>query len=770
MRDASAFSTAILLLLSNETYRPKKLQAIARKLAVQHPENGSFRTAARGLLASGQIVRTTEKKLLKAEKLPLGKSKSRAGGSTASAEQVECVFRRAMGGYGFAKPVGSPAGDRSSDIHIAADRSLDAASGDTVMVRLSRQQDVRRLGPSGEITRIILRRTTRFVGSAFEVAGVGFVQVDGTGFARPIAVGDPGAKGAHSGDKVILEIVRFPTHLVDGEGVIVEVLGRSGEPGVDTRTVVAEFGLPGPFPEAVLLDARRQAEQFDETLLNGRRDLTGEVVVTIDPVDARDFDDAISLERIGRDHWKLGVHIADVTHFVPEGSAIDQEAKSRGTSVYLPDMVIPMLPEIVSNNLASLQPDRVRYARTCWIEFSADGAFIDAQVERSAIKSRRRFTYEEIDEFLERPDGKKVSMTAAVKSLLERMQELAKVLRGRRMRRGSLELVMPEIKIDLDRDGRVSGAHVAKNTESHQIIEEFMLSANEAVAGILEKASVGFLRRIHPPPDPRKLKQLTEFVSELGFEIESLESRFEIQRLLGLARGRDEEHAVHYAVLRSLSRARYGPEKDGHYALASDCYCHFTSPIRRYPDLTVHRLFDLLEKARKPPSDGLDALGDHCSQLERRAESAERELVKLKLLFFMSERVGSLMDAVVTGVEAFGLFVQGLEIPAEGHVAIATLPDDSYRFDRAAHSLVGRRAGNSFRLGDRVRVKIARVDLNRRKLDVLIESQQKKPPAQPRSITENPRKTVSRSTTKTRRSAARNAKKKSPRKGQKRRS
>ena len=516
-----------------------------------------------------------------------------------AADDVVGVFRRAAGGYGFVRPLDAAAGDRSGDVHVAANAALDAATGDTVRVRLSRSRDAGRPGPAGEIVEVVQRRTTRFVGSYFEAANAGWVQIDGTNFARPVAVGDPGAKGVRPQDKVVVEMVRFPTHLGDGEGVIVEVLGKAGEPGVDTKTIIHEFGLPGPFPEAALADARRQAERFSEEVPAGRRDLTDRVVVTIDPIDARDFDDAISLERIERGHWLLGVHIADVTHFVAEGSPLDQEALARGTSVYLPDRVIPMLPEIVSNNLASLQPGRVRYARTCWMEFSADGIPVHAHVERSAIRSRRRFTYEEVDVFLADPETRAVEMADEVRALLGRMRDLSRILRSRRAARGALELVMPEVKIDLDRDGRVTGAHVVENTESHKIIEEFMLSANEAVAETLFRAGAGFLRRIHPSPDLRKLRQLTEFVTELGFEVDSLESRFELQRLLGMTRGRPEEHAVHYAVLRSLSRAAYGPQEEGHYALASDCYCHFTSPIRRYPDLAVHRALDVVAAGRQ---------------------------------------------------------------------------------------------------------------------------------------------------------------------------
>jgi len=641
----------------------------------------------------------------------------RRSASSTRRPEIEGLFRRSAAGHGFVRPTGVDPTSRADDIHVPAHATRDAATGDTVRVRLSGTRDAGRPGPSGEIVAVVRRRTTRFVGSYFESAGAGWVRIDGTAFARPIAVGDPGAKGVRADDKVVVDMVRFPGPIRDGEGVIVEVLGPAGAVGVDTAMVIHEFGLPGPFPEAALDVARAAAERWDDAVPADRSDLTGAITVTIDPVDARDFDDAISLERVERGHWLLGVHIADVAHFVPEGSALDQEARSRGTSVYLPDRVIPMLPELVSNNLASLQPDRVRFTRTCWIEFTDGGVPVHARVERSAIRSRRRFTYEEVDRFLADPATRQVEMTPEVRGLLGRMRDLARILRTRRLARGALELVMPEVKIDLDRDGRVSGAHVVEHTESHSIIEEFMLAANEAVAERLHGAGCGFLRRVHAAPDLRKLRQLTEFVSELGFEVDSLESRFELQRLLGLARGRPEEHAVHFAVLRSLSRAAYGPQEEGHYALASDCYCHFTSPIRRYPDLQVHRALDRLDRGRRTPIDGLVSLGDECSQLERRAEAAERELVKIKLLSAMAARIGAELEAVVTGVEPFGLFVQGLVLPAEGLLPKESLPEDVYRYDRAAHTLSGRRPGHTFRLGDRLRVVVARVDLDRRELE-----------------------------------------------------
>jgi ribonuclease R len=636
--------------------------------------------------------------------------------------QVTGIFRRMAAGYGFVRPAGTARGaDRSGDIFVAANHSMDAATGDTVLVALSKKRDIRRPNPEGDIVEILERDTHQFVGTYFEAAGNGYVQVDGTLFSKPVYVGDPGAKNAQPDDKVVFEMVRFPSHFHDGEGVITEVLGSKGAPGVDTLSVIREYNLPGAFAEDALEDARKQAEKFDEST-HGRLDLTDETVITIDPVDARDFDDAISLERTAKGHWRLGVHIADVSHFVRAKTPLDREAFQRATSVYLPDRVIPMLPEIVSNNLASLQPDKVRYTKTAFIEFSPEGIVTAVDLHNSAIRSKRRFTYEEVDEYLKDREAWRGKLTPQVHGLLARMHELAMMLRRRRFERGALELTMKEVKVDLDPHGRVIGAHVAENTESHQIIEEFMLAANMAVAETLHKNEILFLRRVHPDPDPRKLKVLTEFIAELGFQTGSLESRFELQKLLGSIHGRPEEHAVNYSVLRSLQRAVYSPEDAGHFALASDCYCHFTSPIRRYPDLHIHRLIDLLLAKRKPANHmgELVALGEHCSDREQRAEAAERELTKLKLLIYMSSRIGEQLDAVVTGVEEFGLFVQGIKLPAEGLVHVTTLSDDYYRFDRRSHTLAGHRSGNSFRLGDMVRVEVARVDIDRRELDFRI--------------------------------------------------
>ena len=677
-----------------------------------------------------------------------------------SKNEVVGKFRRAAAGFGFVRPAGLPAGsDRSNDVFIPQKSAQDAASGDLVRVRLSRSHARSKGGEqrrAGEIVEILERDTHQFVGVYRERGGDAFVDIDGKTFGEPIPVGDPGAKNAQAGDKVVVEMVRFPSPRHPGEAVVTEVLGQRGSPGVDTLSILREFGLEEKFPDEVMQGAREEADKFDESL-GKRLDLTGETIITIDPVDARDFDDAISLSRMPNGHWKLGVHIADVSHFVKVKSPLDREAKERATSVYLPDKVIPMLPEVISNNLASLQPNKVRYTETVFIEFNAEGTPISSEWHKSAIKSSRRFTYEEVDEYLADREAWRSKLTPQVHQLVGDMHELAMVLRKRRLKAGAVELTLPEVKIDLDRGGQVVGAHLLVNTESHQVIEEFMLAANEAVARILTDKEVPFLRRIHELPNPKKLQALTEFIRELGFECDSLESRFEIKRVISAVAGQPEEHAVNYAVLRSMQKAVYSPIEEGHYALNSKEYCHFTSPIRRYPDLTIHRALEAVHRGKKPREsfDELVLLGEHCSERELRAQIAERELTKVKLLTYLSQRIGMELKAVITGVEDFGIFAQGVELPAEGFIHVNALGDDHYRFESRSHSLVGYQKGNSFRLGDVIQVEVAHVDIDRRELDFRvvrrIAAAPKKQKQEPRTGTDGTRKKEGREEPKERR-------------------
>lgn len=698
-------------------YRPVKPRVIAKKLGIAKEDIRIFKRSLKNLIRTGKLAWGSKHLVT-----PPSQSSSPRGEATG-------IIRITAKGFGVVKTASDTPHFGGVDVHIPARSCLDAASGDRVRIRITRKRPGRDIPFGGRVEEVLERKTHTFVGTYSEEYNVGYVKVDGTQWSEPIVVGDAAARNCRPGEKVVIEMVRFPTPHREGEAVITEVLGPQGKPGVDTQLVIHQYGLPTEFPQATMDAARKQADQFDESISGTRVDLTEETIITIDPKDARDFDDAISLKRTKNGHWMLGVHIADVSHFVRPNTPLDDEAYRRGTSVYLPDQVIPMLPEIISNNLASLQPDRVRYAMTCWIEFTEDGARVHTDIARTAIRSKRRFTYEEVDDFLARPLNWRNKLTPEVFSLLENMYKLAMKLRSRRKRDGAIELHLPEVKIQLDGQGKVSGAKAVENTESHQIIEEFMLAANEAVAGIFVDRDLPFLRRVHPKPDPKKLEELTSFVRGLHIKCDSLVSRFEIQRLVESVRGLPQQQAVNFALLRSMSKAKYSPEEDGHYALGSPAYCHFTSPIRRYPDLVIHRMLGALIDGQKPSVDRklLARIGDDCSAAEENAERAERDLIKLKLLGFFADRIGLKMPAVITGVRNAGFFVQGVELPVEGFVNARSLPPDRYKFDPRRHALTGHRKDNDFQLGDPVYVRISKVDLERRELDFVLDTSRPKP-------------------------------------------
>ncbi|MFP6762132.1 MAG: VacB/RNase II family 3'-5' exoribonuclease, partial [Planctomycetaceae bacterium] len=629
-------------------------------------------------------------------------------------------MRRTQTGSAWIIPDPAAATVNQPDIFVYPEHLADAQNGDTVLVRLSgrRGGGGRR---TGQVQDVLERSTHTFVGTYFEDWNQGFVRIDGGIFADPVSVGDPGAKGVQPGDKVVIEITRFPTQTRPGEAVLSEILGQRGRPGVDLQTIIHEFGLPDEFPADVIEAARQQAAEFDDEQLGNRLDLTGETIVTIDPADARDFDDAISLTKSDDGHWHLGVHIADVAHFVKPGSILDNEARRRGTSVYLPGRVIPMLPETISNALASLQKGHVRYTKTAFIEFSSEGTPLHTELQNTAIKVNRRFTYEQVMPIVRNPDDHKKKVTAKVRQLLLWMHELAMLLRKRRFEQGALELHLPEVKVELDRDGRVSGAREVVHDESHQIIEEFMLAANIAVATELTDRDLIFLRRTHGQPDPVKLQAFGEFVQSLGLNIRNASSRFEMQALLNKARGEPFEQAVSYALLRSFKQAEYASAQEGHFALAVEHYCHFTSPIRRYPDLTIHRMVDAIVKQRKKKIGSGEVetarLGTHCSDTERRAASAERELTKIKLLMLLETRRDEIFDAIITGVQKFGIFCRGTALPVDGFIHASSLVKrDVLDFDRTAYTITARHSGRVFRLGDPVKVRIALVDPDERTL------------------------------------------------------
>ncbi len=690
-------------------YRPVKPRQIADQLKVPPDDFREVRRTIKALVLSGQLVYASNHLVL---------SPQAAAGE---ANVVIGNFRRALGGFGFVRPnTGHTDSEAPEDIFVPAGETLGALNDDLVEIRLRSKSEVRRGAYEGVVIKILERSRRQFT-ATFQArgGGGGVAFLDGTPYDNPVSVGDVRGLPLENDDKIVVELVEFPDEQGNGgEGVILEVLGSSKNPAIDTLTIMRQFGLPDVFPESVIESARQQADKFDEKDITGRKDLTQLLTLTIDPFDARDFDDAISLEqREGR--WTLWVHIADVTHFVPADSPLDQEARQRATSVYLPDRVIPMLPEIISNHLASLQPDQVRFSKTVEMELLDDGTVTSVEVYNSAIRSDKRLSYEQVDRFLADREGQVERLGQEICDLLGRMHQLAMTLRRRRVEGGSITMDMPETKLELDKTGKVKGAYLVINTESHQVIEEFMLSANQAVATWLNDLHLRFLRRVHPSPDRRKLRQFSRFVNDLGIYQGEIQSRFEIQSVLDSVAGKPLENAVNFAALKAMNKAIYAPHDDGHYALNMQNYCHFTSPIRRYPDLTIHRLVQKIIDHEKTPDDPLPMLieqGHHCSDQERNAEQAERELILLKLLHHLKKHVGETMDAVISRVFPDGFHARCLKLPVDGFVSITSLPDDKYRFERRGQMIVGFRADNQFRLGDRLTVRIAKVDLRERQL------------------------------------------------------
>ena len=706
------------------------LRALARRLELDSVGMIELRRVIKKLIKAGRLEMTSGKNLvLPVAKLAKKEPKRIINRTTGEPEKlIRGIFKRNPRGYGFVRPMEKlGAGTKAFDLFIPPDDTGDAATGDEVLVKRLRQAK----GPGdrageGRIVKILKRSAGKFVGTYLEDRGRAWVRVDGTQFDAPLELGDPGAKRVKPGEKIAVEITRYPTTDRPGSAVIVAVLGQHGEPGVETQMILHAYELDPHFPEPVQEEARAKARIFEALLADNkfpnRTDFRNDLIVTIDPATARDFDDAISLHQYENGHWRLRVHIADVSTFVEPGSILDSEARQRGNSVYLPDLVVPMLPEIISNSLASLQAGEPRLAVTVEIHFNPEGVVTGAEYHRSVIQVRQRFAYEQAYAVMMAPPGEippGIEVSAEVRSLLDRMFRLAMILRQRRFRRGALEMNLPEVAISLNDDGSAKEAHLVSHDESHQVIEEFMLAANEAVARRLSQAEIPFLRRAHPEPDPQKLADLAVFVSEVGFNVADPQNRFELQRLLRESSGHPEEHAVHYALLRSMKQAQYTPENIAHYALASKDYSHFTSPIRRYPDLVSHRqLLDII-RGRKPFSDfdELANIGEECTATERKAAKAERELVKLKILLYLQNHVGEVFEAIITGVEDYGFYAQLVQWPIDGLVRTETLSSENlWYYDESSRSIIGKRGGQRYRLGDRLRLRVIDADIDRRDL------------------------------------------------------
>jgi ribonuclease R len=731
--------TKILNHLKSDRYRPQRPRGLAKELDVHHEEAyHAFRDALRDLMHNGRVVLGARGAVV----LPSQKT---------SHNEFVGTYRHNKRGFGFVVPTDPEARE---DLFIPPGENSGAITGDVVRAKItSRGERDGKALYSGRVTEIIKRTQKRFVGTLMKQAGEWVVLPEGNTFTEPILAPDAASRHIKPGTKVVIELTAYPEEDQRAQGVITEALGAAGEKDVDLRTVIVQFDLPGPFPQAVADQARSALDTFDPEEERTRRlDITDQVICTIDPDDAKDYDDAISLRQLDTGDWELGVHIADVSYFVEDDTPLDVEAQQRGNSSYFPGHVIPMLPEILSNGVCSLQEAVPRLCKSAFITYDADARPIRTKFANTLIESRKRLRYVEAQALIDRaeviphPEGAKrrTDYPLEVLDLLDQMNALAKRLQKRRREQGQIVLDLPEVKLVLDEEGRVIDAAPEDTSFTHTLIEMFMVEANEAVARLLDSLNVPFLRRIHPEPDIQDSDRLRNFIQVAGHRVPKNLDRKGLQHLLESIRGKPEAFAINLAILKSLTRAEYSPEQIGHYALASEHYSHFTSPIRRYADLTIHRLLDAYFAARGdspttgaisrpkggrkgkivlhdvPTYDELIEVGRHISFTERRSQDAERELRQVKLLTLMQNHIGDEFLGVVTGITNFGVFVQIKQYLLDGLVRYEDLMDDWWDVDERAGVIRGQRTGKKIGIGDVATVRIVKVDLARRELNLVI--------------------------------------------------
>jgi ribonuclease R len=626
-------------------------------------------------------------------------------------------------GFGFViadKPVEGVSGD----IFIAGANLNQAMHGDRVVARIEQRREDR---AEGRIVRILERGSKTIVGR-FDVddTGTGYLVPFDRRLIMDVMVPNEERHDAKPSDMVVAEITRWPTSTRSAQGRVLEVLGDIEEPGVDTEIIIRKFGITDEHSNEAVEEAKRLGSTVTEKDLKGRTDFRQIRTVTIDGEHARDFDDAITIEKLPNGNYWLGVHIADVAHYVPEGGALDEEAYERGTSVYFPNRAVHMFPSELSTGLCSLNPHVDRLVQSCLMEIDRQGTVIRYEMHDGVIHSDARMTYTDVSAILMDRDPALMQKYSDFVPMFETMRELFEILNQRRRRRGSIDFDLKEPEIILDDEGMVKQIIAAERRVANRIIEEFMLVANETVAQHLDDNDVPTLYRIHEAPDPLKVEQFEEFVSTLGYSLAAPPNAVrprDFQKLVERIQGKPEEKPIAFLMLRTMQKARYAETNSGHFGLAASSYTHFTSPIRRYPDLVVHRTLRESRLGMKKDrieelTEDLPEMGRHTSERERRAAEAERELVQWKKVRFMADKVGDEFEGYVTGVTAFGLFIELVEHFVEGMVHVSTMADDYYRFIERAHVLRGENTGQVYRLGDKVRVQVIKVDMERRQIDL----------------------------------------------------
>ena len=700
----------ILAYMESEGYVPIKRRDMRAMLSVPQEDREKFENLINELIAEGRVFETKKGKLASPKDLQMATG----------------TFIGHARGFGFVTP---DAG--GEDIFIPASETMGAMQKDRVLYKVLHKAEKGKKA-DGVIVRILERGQQRIVGT-FEAGskGYGFVVADDKKIAKDIFISRENTKGAVTGHKVVVEITDYGEDRRNPEGKVIEILGHINDPGVDILSVIRRYELAVEFPEEVYAEIEHLGTEVAEADKKGREDLRDLLTITIDGADAKDLDDAVSLKRLGNGNFELGVHIADVSHYVRENTALDKEAYARGTSVYLVDRVIPMLPHKLSNGICSLNPHVDRLALSCLMEVNGRGEVVSHRILESVINSDYRMTYTAVREILEDGAPALLEQYAEILPMLEDMEERRQILGEKRRKRGSVNFDLPESKIILDENGKPIDIKPYEKSIATNMIEEFMLVCNETIAENSFWQEMPFMYRSHQEPDEDKLEKMEQFLRGFGYYLRKKDGEIhprELQKVLQKAEETDEERIITRMVLRSMMQARYMAENGGHFGLAAKYYCHFTSPIRRYPDLEIHRMIkkmlhgELDEKASAYYRRKMPDWAKHCSKQERVAEDAERDTDALKKVEFMEDKVGQIYEGIISGVTNWGIYVE-LPNTIEGMVALSQMDDDYYEFDEKKMLVFGKRTKKSYRLGDKVVVSVAKVDRMMGTIDFVFEEE-----------------------------------------------
>ncbi|PLT32159.1 ribonuclease R [Bacillus sp. V5-8f] len=696
----------LLSYMKEEAYKPLTVQELEEALGVE--DSIDFKDFVKALVKmeeKGLVVRTRANRYGLPQKMNLIRGKL-----TGHAK-----------GFAFVTPEDDPGAD---DIFIPPTETKNAMHGDTVLVRVSSQSSGSRR--EGTVEKIVERGVTEIVGTYVESKNFGFVIPDDKKIPNDIFIPKSASSGAVEGHKVVVRLTSYPEGRVSAEGEVIQILGHKNDPGVDILSIIHKHGLPMEFPDEVMDQANEVPDTIEESQIGDRRDLRNEVIVTIDGADAKDLDDAVTVTRLENGNYKLGVHIADVSHYVTENSPIDREAFERGTSVYLVDRVIPMIPHRLSNGICSLNPRVDRFTLSCEMEINDKGEVVEHEIFDSVIKTTERMTYSDVNKILNDKDEELHQRYEPLIPMFEEMEKLAQILRNKRMNRGAIDFDFKEAKVLVDEEGHPTDVVLRERSVAERLIEEFMLVANETVAQHFHWMDVPFLYRIHEDPKEEKLQRFFEFITNFGYIVRGKANSVHpraLQEIIEAVEGKPEEMVISTVMLRSMQQAKYDPESLGHFGLSTDFYTHFTSPIRRYPDLIVHRLIrtyliegKLDETTREKWNARMQEIADHTSKRERRAVDAERETDELKKAEFMLDKIGQEYDGIISSVTNFGMFVE-LPNTIEGLVHVSAMNDDYYRFDERQLAMIGERTAKVFRIGDEISVRVADVNKDERSVD-----------------------------------------------------